>query len=511
MYKRIWKPAAVIVVALALVLIPGIVFAETPTGEGPFDAMAPTGTWMDLQEDETHWYVIHYDYDGEKPIEPLEIRMFAEPYASAALTVRDQAQVDEWIRDGEQPHFGCCTMVDKDVNHDGKFDHAQWAGSLRESGDYYLVVEHDKNVAGPATYRFTVEGKNISFPTMAESPEEAPMAPAKAEIPAQILAPVSLQGLAGSAPDYALTPTGTWTELTPGKHHWYTFDFDFDTEVKQPVTVRLYAEPQGSATLTVRNAEQAQLWKDEGEHNHFGCCSMVDVDMNENGEADYALWAGSLRESGRYYIVAELNEGETAPAYYRFTISGENLSFPQLNEAPVALASPEIMQEAEMQQAMAKSTAETMPAPDWAGTGPDFAMAPNDEWQSLDPGAYHWYKFTFDENKDWTEPLAIRLYTEPADAAILTVRNGEQAEFWRQEGVHEHFGCCVPKEETKKEINDDGDQEHGDGTTTEALDYAFWSADLTESGIYYLVVEHAENLSEPAFYRFEMDGDGVSY
>ena len=92
-----------------------------------------------------------------------------------------------------------------------------------------------------------------------------------------------------------------------------------------------------------------------------------------------------------------------------------------------------------MAPAMAKSTAETMPIPEWAGTGPDFAMAPNDEWQSLDPGAYHWYKFTFDENEDWTEPLAIRLYTDPANAAILTVRNGDQAEAWRQEGVHKHF------------------------------------------------------------------------
>ena len=511
MYKRIWKPAAVVVVALALVLIPGIVLAETPAGEGPFDAMAPTGKWMELNEGEYDWYVIHFDYDAEEPIEPLKIRMFAEPYASASLTVRNQAQVDEWIRDGTSPHFGCCTMVDKDVDHDGKFDFAQWAGSLRESGDYYLVVEHAKDVVGPATYRFTVEGDNISYPTMAKIPAQAPMPVPKAEVPAQIMAPVSLQGMAGSAPDFALPPTGAWTELGPGQYHWYVFDFDFDSEVTQPVTIRLYADPQEGATLSVRNAEQAQLWKDEGEHKHFGCCSMIDVDKDGNGEADYALWEGSLRESGRYFIVAELAEGKTAPAYYRFTISGENLSFPQLNAAPMALGTPENMQEMEAPQTIAEPMAEAMPTQDWAGTGPDFALALDDEWQSLDADGYRWYRFNFDADEDWQEPVKVRFYTEPADAAILTIRNGHQAELWRQDGTHKHFGCCVPQEVTKKAVNDEGEEEYGASTTTETLDYAFWSAELTESGVYYLVVEHAKNLSEPALYRVELSGDGVTF
>jgi hypothetical protein len=412
-------------------------------------------------------------------------------------------------------------MVDKDADHDGRFDYAQWAGTLRESGDYYLVVEHAKNMAGPATYRFTVEGENISFPTMAPEPVKAmekAATPAKAEtpaeIPAQILAPVSLKGMAGSGPDFALTPTGTWTELTPGKYHWYAFDFDYDTDVTQPVTIRLYAEPQDGATLTVRNAEQAKLWEEEGEHNHFGCCTLVDVDKDGNGIADYARWSGSLRESGRYFIVAELAEGQTAPAFYRFTISGENLSFPRMDETAVAMASPENQQAPEMPQAVAApmaAPAEAMPTVEMAGSGPDFAMAPTEEWQSLEAGGYHWYKFTFDQDDDWTEPVMIRLFTEPADAAILTVRNGHQAELWRQDGVHKHFGCCVPQEMTKQAVNDEGDEENGAGNETEKLPYAFWSADLTESGVYYLVVEHAKNLSEPALYRFELSGEGVTF
>ncbi len=34
---------------------------------------------------------------------------------------------------------------------------------------------------------------------------------------------------------------------------------------------------------------------------------------------------------------------------------------------------------------------------------------------------------------------------------------------------------------------------------------------LTESGEYYIVIEHAKNVDEPGFYRFEISGDGVAY
>ena len=50
MSTMIWKPVAVLVIALALVLVMGPnVYAETPTGEGPFDTMAPTGEWLKLE------------------------------------------------------------------------------------------------------------------------------------------------------------------------------------------------------------------------------------------------------------------------------------------------------------------------------------------------------------------------------------------------------------------------------------------------------------------------------
>jgi hypothetical protein len=145
------------------------------------------------------------------------------------------------------------------------------------------------------------------------------------------------------------------------------------------------------------------------------------------------------------------------------------------------------------------------------GTGPDYAMQPTGEWTELEGGGYHWYKFIFDEDEDWTKPVTIRLYSDPLDGTIATVRNGDQAELWRQEGEHKHFGCCVRPEVTTQVKTDDEDEEDGLVSETEKLDYAIWSADLTASGVYYIVVEHAENSTEPAFYRFDIEGDGVGF
>ena len=145
------------------------------------------------------------------------------------------------------------------------------------------------------------------------------------------------------------------------------------------------------------------------------------------------------------------------------------------------------------------------------GTGPDFAMSPDGEWTPLENGQYHWYKFTFDQSEDWTEPVTIRLFSEPADTAILTVRNGEQANLWRNDGEHKHFGCCSRPEFTTQVETDDEDEEDGMIEETAQLDHAVWSGDLTASGVYYLVVEHARDSVEPAFYRFDIVGQGLDF
>ena len=140
-------------------------------------------------------------------ISPSRFGCTQSPTLPRTSTVRNQNQIDEWVRYGEHMHFGCCTMVDRDKNGDGLADYAEWAGTLGESGTYYIVVEHAKDVAGDAYYRFDISGENLAFPAAAQA-LTVEAAPTKVEAPAAALAPVALAELAGSAPDYALVPTG---------------------------------------------------------------------------------------------------------------------------------------------------------------------------------------------------------------------------------------------------------------------------------------------------------------
>ena len=316
---------AVVLLASAL-LAAGVVLAQE---SGPNAPLAPTGEWTRITPGELQWYAFQFDYD-EDVDEPVVIRLYAEPYESTVLTVRNQDQIKLWMDEGETEHIGCCTNVDRDANHDGKMDYMQWAGALRESGTYYIVAETAKGVTEPAYYRFVVEGKNLSMLEAAEAAAvEAAAAPepVMASVPAAEEAPIAFEGMQGSSPFFAMQPVDTWVELKEGQLHWYAFDFDFDEDWTIPAQVKLYAEPGGGAILTLVNAEQARTWELDGELTHFGCCTNVDEDKNDDGVMDYAVWEGQLRSSGRYYIVVEHAKNIDGPVFYRFDMTGEGLRF----------------------------------------------------------------------------------------------------------------------------------------------------------------------------------------
>jgi hypothetical protein len=451
--------------------------------------MIPTGQWMKIESGDYHWYAFHFDYDEDRVADPIEIRMYTEPYDVATLTVRNEEQANLWRADGEQAHFGCCTMVDQDKNEDGNPDYAMWAGSLRSSGTYYIVVEHSRDIKAAGMYRFTISGEGLTFPTMASAPmtEVVQTAPAAAPKPRMVAEE-------GSGPDLAMVPTGEWTVINTGDYHWYAFTFDYDEDYKtEPIEIRMYTDVFDGATLTVRNEEQANLWREDGTQEHFGCCTMVDIDKDEDGKPDYAVWAGTLRSSGTYYIVVEHAKGVSGPVAYRFTMSGRGFSFPT--------AAPAAMPMAERAAAPVEAVAKA-PAPivltGLNGTGPDYALAPTSAETLINDGQFHWYAFQFDYDEDTVmAPVEIRFYGWPSEGATLTVRNADQAEQWRKEGEHLHFGCCTLVD---KDVDEDG-----------IADYAVWAGNLRESGTYYIVVEHAKNMSGPVTYHFELTGDGISY
>jgi len=303
-----------------------------------------------------------------------------------------------------------------------------------------------------------------------------------APVESAVAAPMEL---AGTGPDYPIMPNGKWTQINSGEYHWYAFSYDFDEDFK-PIEIRMFTEPGDGAILTIRNEEQANKWREDGTHEHFGCCTVQELGNDE--ETPYAVWAGKLDSSGTYYLVVEHAKYLAEPVYYRFEFaSTEGVSTPKELYTP-ATAVVEL-------EAASAAVHPALPAVTLKESGPDFSMAPTNDWVGIEKGEYHWYAFDYDFDEDF-DPIEVRMYAAPEDAAILTVRNAEQADKWREDGTHEHLGCCTV-------------QEFGNGEETP---YAVWAGTLDSSGRYYLVVEHPGTIGERAYYRFELAAsEGVSF
>jgi hypothetical protein len=224
--------------------------------------------------------------------------------------------------------------------------------------------------------------------------------------------------------------------------------------------------------VTVRNEDQARLWEEEGEEEHFGCCTAVFIDEEDDEKEGFMQWAADDLASGHYYIVVGKDEGFSGDIAYRIEVEGEGF----ISE-PVAAA------------------AEAMMPADEQGSGPALAMQITDEEMMLEAGQHQWFAFTYDYDEDHI-PLMIRVFADPAEAAVVTVRNADQARLWEQEGEHEHFGCC-----TAVFIDEEDDEKEG---------FMQWTADDLASGQYYIVVGLAEGMESPATYHLEITGEGVS-
>lgn len=310
-----------------------------------------------------------------------------------------------------------------------------------------------------------------------------------------LLAVPVVQGvdLIGTGPDFAMSPSGEWVTIEPGQYHWYIFNYKYDKD-KGPMEVRLEATPVNAVRFTMRNVNQANLWRRDGTHEWFGCCSGSARDANKDGTPDYRTWSGSIGGSGTYYIVVQRDASATGPASYLLNLSGAGYSFtgaaqPQVDEAVVEVAPAPV--EAKPVEPVAL-----------AGTGPDNAIAlptgkqASFEGQVIEKGEYRWYYFdhTRDQkvaNED-LQAIEIKVFSDPADIARVTIRNADDAAAWERDGTQQSFGACTCVGEDK---NKDGKP-----------DYAVWKGALPSSGRYYVVVEHSRNSDTPAAFRFEVAG-----
>ena len=122
-----------------------------------------------------------------------------------------------------------------------------------------------------------------------------------------------------------------------------------------------------------------------------------------------------------------------------------------------------------------------------AGSGPDDALVPNGDWQSLDAGESHWYAFQYAGDGS---QIRLRLQVEPVEGAIFSVWTPEGIRQWRAGSEVEPIGRGSPQPSSGGEL--------------------VWSGHFGTPGTYYAVVEHAGSQPGTTYYLLEVDGGGVS-
>jgi hypothetical protein len=122
-----------------------------------------------------------------------------------------------------------------------------------------------------------------------------------------------------------------------------------------------------------------------------------------------------------------------------------------------------------------------------AGTGPDDALTPAGDWQSLGVGQSRWYAFQYAGDGSQVE---VRLEVAPAESAAFAVWTPEEIRRWKLGLEAEPVG-----------------RGSADPFAAGSL---VWSGNFTTAGTYCVVVERAGSGAGTSFYRLTVRGDGVS-
>jgi hypothetical protein len=369
---------------------------------------------------------------------------------------------------------------------------------------------------------------------------------------AALFLPMRTALAAPGGPAEATAPPSEWVEIMPGEYHWYRIDFKYDSKADvrgtdedgkpqlggmRDVEVKFFTQPAEGATLTVRTADQARLWERDGTQEHVGCAvtrewlkthddekemranegksekNHVHTSRTATEHAAYATWCSHLVESGAYYLVVEHARNMSEPVAYKIEVVGDGVSFPAVAAAPAAAPAVAAVPAAPVEVVAVEGTAHT-PA-----DGPDFATAPPADWTQVNAGEYLWYAFGYD-GKEHKTPIQVKIWSDPAGAAMLTVRSAAEADLWRKTGAQESFGQCTcanlpvthddEKEMRANEGKNEKDHVHVANDATTPAKFGNWTGTPAERGVYYLVVEHARNVSGPVMFRIELQGEGVT-
>ncbi len=159
---------AIVLAALALVLIAPAVFASTPTGAGPNDALMVPTSWQTIAPNTTLWF--YYDYvpglsrSGRVSVQSrVNVAVDANGVGGLQFAIYTPDQATAWMSDPTTAPVGRGTPFYDTVY--GTLAHdLYWSGAFKNSGRYFVALTNTNSVAEP--YLLTVTGDSaILYPT----------------------------------------------------------------------------------------------------------------------------------------------------------------------------------------------------------------------------------------------------------------------------------------------------------------------------------------------------------
>ncbi len=298
--------------------------------------------------------------------------------------------------------------------------------------------------------------------------------------------------MGGTGPENALTPTDASVTLGACERRWYVFKYDYDSEADDPsnVIAELRIDEPGTLSFEVWSEQNVNQWRNGEDFTPTGAGTPAFAINEGTSNRDRTLlrWVGGSRETVLYYLI--VSNRTDAPANYRLTVTGPNVSFP----APAMATTTEMTGTMVTTDTVASPVETTM----GGGTGPDDALTPTGQRTTLAAGEQRWYTFGYgsDDEDDVSQAMAELRMAQPGSVSF-EVWSQDDVNRWRNGEDFTPTGAGTPAFAI------------GEGDDNRDRSLLRWAGSSTASAIYYIIVQN--NTDGDAFYRLTVTGFTVSF
>jgi hypothetical protein len=339
--------SALAMIAVLSLMGPAAALADTPTGSGPSDALAPTNTMQHLNVGQERWYAFHSDgADRQNKPSQVFIMMKAQPDGGARFNIwsteRMLARQVSSDPNKDAPPVGEGTRVPFKDGDDTLYRYngaLVWGAGFMQPVTYYIQVQ--QTGSQPADYQLTVTGDAVTFPTatqnanLAANTNSVPAASANnapLTLPATGNQAAPQESPAGSSLDAAMSANGRLMSVRPGQQQWYKISAPgtSDSEAHPYVLADLKTLSGGGARFTVWTAERlherAISSNPDKDAPALGVGSVEtykdgDTTLTRNGGD--LIWRGDAKHAVTYYILVEPTGSQPAQYQLFTTLLGQ--------------------------------------------------------------------------------------------------------------------------------------------------------------------------------------------